>query len=174
MPTLDPQPTILVVDDTAENIAVLSGLLKPDYRVRAATSGARALEVAALDPRPDLILLDVMMPEMDGYDVLGALRASPRSRDIPVVFVTAMDGAEEEVRGLDLGAADYITKPFRPAIVLARFEDFEAIAPRYADSEPGTRSATPFAFAPPVSAPCTCAPPPPPPRPWPVKQRRAA
>jgi diguanylate cyclase (GGDEF)-like protein/PAS domain S-box-containing protein len=112
--------TILVVDDGAENLAVLGELLSPTYRVRVANSGERALQIAATDPKPDLILLDVMMPGMDGYAVLGRLRDSPATGDIPVIFVTAMDAAEDERFGLDLGAVDYITKPLRPAVVLAR------------------------------------------------------
>jgi cyclic di-GMP phosphodiesterase len=116
----DLRQTILIVDDTPENLILLGELLQPTYRVRAANSGRRALQIVDNDPRPDLILLDVMMPEMDGFAVLDQLRQSRRGRDIPVIFVTAMDGAEEEERGLDLGAVDYITKPLRPAIVLAR------------------------------------------------------
>jgi putative two-component system response regulator len=112
--------TILIVDDTPENLSVLGELLQPSYRVRAANSGKRALQIARSIPAPDLILLDVMMPEMDGYDVLAELRADPATRHIPVVFVTAMDGTDDEERGLDRGAVDYITKPLRPAIVLAR------------------------------------------------------
>lgn len=112
--------TILIVDDTPENLSVLGELLQPSYRVRAANSGKRALQIARSLPHPDLILLDVMMPEMDGYDVLAELRADPATRHIPVVFVTAMDGTDDEERGLDRGAVDYITKPLRPAIVLAR------------------------------------------------------
>jgi putative two-component system response regulator len=114
------RPTILIVDDTPENLTVLGELLQPTYRVRAANSGRRALQIAAGELQPDLILLDVMMPEMDGYAVLGRLREDPRTRDIPVIFVTAMDATEDEERGLDGGAVDYITKPLRPAIVTAR------------------------------------------------------
>lgn len=118
---MDPnRPTILIVDDTPENLTVLGELLQPAYRVRAANSGRRALQIAAGDPLPDLILLDVMMPEMDGYAVLALLRENPRTRDIPVIFVTAMNATADEEHGLDCGAADYITKPLRPAIVLAR------------------------------------------------------
>lgn len=113
------QPTILVVDDTPENLAVLGELLQPYYRVRAANSGKRALEIAGNQP-PDLILLDVMMPEMDGYEVLARLRANPATRDVPVIFVTAMDGVADEEHGLEQGAVDYIAKPIRPPIVLAR------------------------------------------------------
>ena len=114
------QPTILIVDDTPENLSVLGELLQPTYRVRAANSGRRALQIAHGKPPPDLILLDVMMPEMDGYEVLSALRSDPTTRHIPVIFVTAMDATEDEERGLNCGAVDYITKPIRPLIVLAR------------------------------------------------------
>ena len=114
------QATILIVDDTPENLAVLGELLHPTYRVRAANNGRRALEIARSDPAPDLILLDVMMPEMDGYAVLAELHADARTQGIPVIFVTAMDATEDEEHGLDCGAVDYITKPVRPAIVLAR------------------------------------------------------
>ena len=116
----DRRATILVVDDTPDNLSVLGELLQPGYVVRAASSGRRALQVAVSDPRPDLILLDVMMPEMDGYEVLRRLRADPETASIPVIFVTAMDSTEEEEHGLELGAVDYITKPLRPAVVLAR------------------------------------------------------
>jgi putative two-component system response regulator len=118
---MDDHPqTLLIVDDTPENLAVLGELLQPHYRVRVASSGARALAIAATRPRPDLILLDVMMPGLDGYGTLAALRENPATRDIPVIFVTAMDSINDEEHGLDLGAVDYITKPLRPAIVLAR------------------------------------------------------
>jgi putative two-component system response regulator len=112
--------TILVVDDSPENLTVLGELLQSSYRVLAATSGRRALQLAVSEPRPDVILLDVMMPEMDGYEVLEKLAEDPRSRDIPVIFVTAMSSTQEEEWGLGLGAVDYITKPLKPAIVLAR------------------------------------------------------
>jgi two-component system, sensor histidine kinase and response regulator len=114
------QATILIVDDGPANLALLGELLQPLYRVRAAPGGRRALAIAATEPQPDLVLLDVMMPEMDGYDVLQHLQADERTRDIPVIFVTALGEAEEERRGLDLGAVDYITKPLRPPVVLAR------------------------------------------------------
>lgn len=115
-----PAMTLLVVDDTPENLAVMGALLQPHYRVRAASSGQRALEVANSQPMPDLILLDVMMPGMDGYATLAELRRHPATAEIPVIFVTAMDATEDEEFGLSLGAVDYITKPIRPAIVLAR------------------------------------------------------
>ncbi len=113
-------PTILVVDDTPENLAVLAGLLQPYYRVLVATDGRRALRIACAQPKPDLILLDVMMPGMDGYEVFDHLRAASASRDIPVVFVSAMDNTDAELRGLRIGAVDYITKPLIAPIVLAR------------------------------------------------------
>ncbi|WP_373507874.1 response regulator [Thiocapsa sp.] len=114
------KPTILIVDDATENLSVVSGLLVPEYGVRVATSGARAPQIAASAPIPDLILLDVMMPGLDGYAVIKHLKADPTTRDIPVIFVTALIGNEDEYRGHALGAVDYISKPIRPAIVLAR------------------------------------------------------
>ncbi len=115
-----PAQTILIVDDTPQNLTVLGELLKHQYRIRAANSGERALRVAGTDPRPDIILLDVMMPEMDGYEVFRRLHADASTRQIPVIFITAMSASEDEQLGLELGAVDYITKPFNPAIVLAR------------------------------------------------------
>jgi putative two-component system response regulator len=112
--------TILIVDDAVENLTVLDALLRPHYQVRAATSGERALRIAASDPRPDLVLLDVMMPGMDGYEVFEHLHGNPNTASIPVIFVTAMDSAEAELHGLDVGAVDYITKPILPPVVLAR------------------------------------------------------
>ncbi len=114
------QATVLIVDDTAQNLTILGELLKPLYRVRATNSGDRALHSAATAPRPDLILLDVMMPDMDGHEVLRRLRADPKTASIPVIFITAMSATEDEEYGLELGAVDYITKPFNPSIVLAR------------------------------------------------------
>lgn len=113
-------PTLLIVDDNAENLTLLGDLLHGDYRVRAATAGERALQLVRVDPLPDLILLDIMMPGMSGYDVLERLRAEEATRDIPVIFTTAMTEDADEERGFALGAVDYITKPLRPAIVLAR------------------------------------------------------
>ncbi|HZV53295.1 MAG TPA: two-component system response regulator [Rhodocyclaceae bacterium] len=114
------RPTVLIVDDVPENLGILFELLRPQYRVRGASSGAEALRVAASAPKPDLVLLDVMMPDMDGHDVFRHLRGNPATEDIPVIFVTAMDSMEDEMRGLELGAVDYITKPLRPPVVLAR------------------------------------------------------
>lgn len=116
----DSRPTILVVDDTKDNLIVIGGILEGEFRVRVANSGERALKVASSEPRPELILLDIMMPGMDGYQTLEKLRASPATRDIPVIFVTALDADEDEAGGLHLGAVDYVTKPIRPAILLAR------------------------------------------------------
>ncbi len=115
-----PQKTLLLVDDTPENLTVLGEILMPFYRVRVVNSGARALHAAVTEPRPDLILLDVMMPEMDGYEVITRLRANPETREIPVIFITALDATEDETHGLELGAVDFITKPVRPPIVLMR------------------------------------------------------
>ena len=111
---------LLIVDDEPVNLVLLTHLLEPEYQVRAANSGADALRAAVSEPLPDLILLDVMMPDMDGFTVLTKLREDPASRGIPVIFVTAMDAIEYERKGLELGAVDYITKPFSPPIVLAR------------------------------------------------------
>jgi putative two-component system response regulator len=115
-----PRKTVLIVDDAPENLFVLSEVLQTHYRVRAAANGERALQVSVSEPRPDIVLLDIMMPDMDGYAVLERLRANPATRDTPVIFVTAMSSVGDEERGLNLGAVDYITKPIQPAIVLAR------------------------------------------------------
>ncbi|MFZ2309115.1 MAG: two-component system response regulator [Rhodoferax sp.] len=111
---------ILVVDDTPDNLAVMSSLLKGTYKVMVANHGERALKLARSTPKPDLILLDIMMPGMSGYDVIRELKADPATQHIPVIFLTAMSETEDEQIGLDLGAADYITKPISPPIVLAR------------------------------------------------------
>ncbi|WP_395699731.1 HD domain-containing phosphohydrolase [Aquabacterium sp.] len=113
-------PLVLIVDDNPENLTVIGELLQPSHAVRAANSGPRALKLAAMTPRPELILLDVMMPEMDGYEVLERLRADPATADIPVMFLTALDDQADEERGLKLGAVDYVTKPIHPPILLAR------------------------------------------------------
>jgi putative two-component system response regulator len=118
--TTDTRATILIVDDDPDNLFVLNELLAAQYRVLAAISGETALRVALGTPRPDLILLDVMMPGLDGYAVLSRLRANPVTRDIPVVFLTALSDASDEERGLSQGANDYVTKPLKPAVVLAR------------------------------------------------------
>lgn len=115
-----PRATILIVDDTPQHMLVLEALLQPMYRVCVATSGESALEAVTREPRPDLILLDVMMPGMDGLEVLQCLRSSTDTIDIPVIFVTARMDEEDERRGFELGAADYIHKPIKGPIVLSR------------------------------------------------------
>jgi adenylate cyclase len=110
---------ILVVDDTPDNLFLMNALLEDRYAVVTADSGAAALEMARTQ-MPDLILLDIMMPGMDGYEVMRRLRKDPATTDIPVIFLTALTSPEEEQHGLDLGAVDYITKPISPPIVLAR------------------------------------------------------
>jgi putative two-component system response regulator len=111
--------TLLVVDDTPANLSLMAGLLHHDYRVRLAHSGARALELVQRE-LPDLILLDVMMPEMDGYTVCTRLKQDPRTRGIPIIFVTALSQPEDEARGFEAGAVDFIHKPISPPIVQAR------------------------------------------------------
>jgi putative two-component system response regulator len=114
------QQTILVVDDTPDNITMITSLLKDIYRVKIATNGKKALQIAYSNEPPDLILLDIMMPEMDGYETCRQLKNDSETRDIPVIFLTAKSEVEDEVKGFDLGAADYITKPVSPPILLAR------------------------------------------------------
>jgi adenylate cyclase len=119
--TTDPNnKLVLIVDDTPTNVGVISGLLKQSYRTKVATNGEKALVLAAGADKPDLILLDVMMPGMDGYEVCRRLKANPVTRDIPVIFLTAKTDAEDEENGFDVGAVDYIHKPFSGPIVLAR------------------------------------------------------
>jgi putative two-component system response regulator len=118
----DSRPTILVVDDTPDNLKLMSGLLKDLYRVKIANGGEKALAIASSETPPDLILLDIMMPGIDGYEVCKRLKADRATRDIPVIFLTAMSGSEDEEVGLKMGAVDYITKPITPAVVLARVE----------------------------------------------------
>ncbi|MBD8527249.1 HD-GYP domain-containing protein [Pseudomarimonas arenosa] len=114
------RPIILVVDDTPQNLSLMSGLLRDEYRVLVANHGERALGLVAGDSPPDLILLDVMMPEIDGFEVCRRLKQMPRGRDIPVIFLTARNEVADEQQGFDVGAVDYITKPISPPIVLAR------------------------------------------------------
>ena len=112
--------TVLVVDDTPDNLSLMAALLKDKYRVRLANSGAKALAVVRGANPPDLILLDIMMPGMSGYEVCEQLKKDPATSRIPIIFLTAMSSAEDEKKGLDLGAQDYISKPISPPIVLAR------------------------------------------------------
>jgi serine phosphatase RsbU (regulator of sigma subunit) len=120
MTNAEEKKVVLVVDDAPANIQVVQSILKDDYRIRIATNGAKALELAKSLPAPDLVLLDVMMPEMDGYEVCRRLKEIPETRDIPVIFLTGKTEAGDETHGLEIGAVDYIHKPFSPAIVKAR------------------------------------------------------
>jgi putative two-component system response regulator len=114
------QKSLLIVDDSPENIDILKSILKPHYALKVATNGRLALQIAASSNPPDLILLDVLMPDMDGYEVCRLLKADPLTRDIPVIFVTARADAQDEVKGFALGGVDYIIKPVSAPIVLAR------------------------------------------------------
>lgn len=121
-----PQQTrarILIVDDEPANIHLLAEILRDDYHVNIATSGATALKIVQEHDQPDLILLDVSMPEMDGYEVCRRLNQNESSRHIPVLFVTALQDEEFELKGLELGAMDYLTKPVRPAVVRQRVKN---------------------------------------------------
>jgi len=119
MPETTEKFTILAVDDTPENLDVVKGILSADYIVKAATSGPMALKIAEKQS-PDLILLDIMMPEMDGYEVCRRLKDNEKIKDVPVIFLTAMDQTTDEAQGFELGAADYMTKPVNPPILKAR------------------------------------------------------
>jgi phosphoserine phosphatase RsbU/P len=111
---------LLLVDDDSENIQVVHSILKDNYKIRVAKTGAKALELAKIEPSPDLILLDVIMPEMDGYEACRWLKSDQRTRDIPVIFLTGKTEVADEARGFEVGAVDYIHKPFSPPIVTAR------------------------------------------------------
>ena len=126
--------TVLVVDDATENIDVIVGLLKEQYKVKAAVNGMKALKIIEKNP-PDLILLDIMMPEMDGYEVIQALKAHPATRDIPVIFLTGKTEASDETKGFELGAVDYISKPFNPAVVKARVDTQMELIQRRKETE---------------------------------------
>jgi signal transduction histidine kinase len=112
--------TVLIVDDIDQNIAILEAILEDDYRIKAAKNGETALKIASMEPVPDIILLDIMMPEMDGYEVLRRLKADKLTKNIPVIFITAKGDTEDESLGLSMGASDYIAKPIKPQIVEAR------------------------------------------------------
>jgi len=118
----DQKKTVLLVDDAPANIQVVNSILKDIYKIRIATNGPKALELAKVAPPPDLVLLDVMMPEMDGYEVCARLKSDPDTREIPVIFLTGQTEVEDETRGFDVGAVDYIHKPFSPAVVKARVQ----------------------------------------------------
>jgi cyclic di-GMP phosphodiesterase len=114
------KPIVLVVDDVPDNIEVLRWVLLSEYKIVAATSGKKALQIAQENPRPDLVLLDIMMPGLDGYQVCSQLKSDPRTSKIPVIFLTAMGESQDEKKGLGMGAVDYIHKPINPLIVQAR------------------------------------------------------
>lgn len=116
------KPTVLVVDDMPENISMMGTLLLDHYKVKIANNGEKALKVAATGKPPDIILLDIMMPVMDGYETCRQLKANERTRDIPVIFLTAKSDMEDEMKGFELGAVDYITKPISPPLLLARLK----------------------------------------------------
>ena len=129
------KPIVLIVDDVPENLTILMDILSSQYGVKVARSGQRALQQAAKEPKPDLILLDVMMPEMDGYEVCRQLKANPELEQIPVIFVTALDEIEDEKRGFAVGGVDYIVKPIQPAIVKARTRTHIALRTVYRNLE---------------------------------------
>jgi len=120
MTEVSDKKTLLLVDDEPANIQIVNSILKDEYKIRVATTGAKALELVAATPLPDLILLDVVMPEMDGYEVCTRLKTAPETKDIPVVFLTGQTETSDETRGFEVGAVDYIHKPFSPAVVQAR------------------------------------------------------
>jgi sigma-B regulation protein RsbU (phosphoserine phosphatase) len=120
MRDVEAKKLVLVVDDAPANLQVVRSILKDDFKIKVATSGAKALELVKTKPYPDLILLDVMMPEMDGYEVCGILKSTPEARDIPVIFLTGKTDTDDETKGFEVGAVDYIHKPFSPAVVKAR------------------------------------------------------
>ena len=116
------RPTLMVVDDTPINLSLMNELLRDDYRLLVANGGERALKLLETGSRPDLILLDIMMPDIDGYEVLRRIKQNPDTRDIPVIFHTAKTEIDDETLGLQLGAVDYIAKPISPPIVKARIQ----------------------------------------------------
>jgi len=123
----DQKKTVLLVDDAPANVKAVQAILRDLYKIRVAASGVKALEMARLQPSPDLILLDVSMPEMDGYQVCAQLKMDPKTEDIPVIFLTGLTHVEEETMGFDVGAVDYIHKPFSPAVVRARVQTHLAL-----------------------------------------------
>jgi putative two-component system response regulator len=116
------RPAILIVDDSPDNLLLMSSLLKDRYAIKVANSGEKALKIAGLGEQPDLILLDIVMPDMSGYEVARRLNADPQTCDIPIIFLSALSSEEDEALGLELGAADYIAKPIRPPVLLARVD----------------------------------------------------
>ncbi len=114
--------TILIIDDEVTNISVLNELLQPHYNVLFAKDGATGIKIAGSPNRPDLILLDIIMPDVDGYQVIKLLKSDEYTNKIPVIFITAKGHEEDEAKGFELGAVDYITKPFKPVVVKARIK----------------------------------------------------
>ena len=112
--------TVLLVDDVADDLSLMSNLLKPIYRVQVTNRGENGIRIASSGRQPDIILLDIMMPDIDGYEVCRRLKSDPATRNIPIIFLTAKSGIEDEQKGFALGAVDYITKPISPPIVMAR------------------------------------------------------
>jgi len=115
--------TILVVDDEPTNIAVLNAMLRNNYKVKAALNGEDAIKIASSHPQPDLILLDVVMEDIDGFEVCESLKANKNTRHIPVVFVTALIESKSDKRGIELGAIDFFSKPYSAPIILKRIEN---------------------------------------------------
>lgn len=120
--------TVLVVDDTPENIDILTSVLQDTYKIKAALNGEKALKIAQKVPQPDMILLDIMMPGMDGYEVCQKLKSDPLTAKIPIIFITAMSSQENEEKGLKMGAVDYISKPISPSITKARIQTHLALS----------------------------------------------
>ncbi len=127
------KPKVLIVDDVVENVYLMMRVLQDEFAIIAATNGNKALQLAAGSPQPELILLDIRMPDMDGYEVLRRLKSNPETKAIPVIFVTALTDEVNEAQGLDMGAVDYITKPANPAITLLRVRNQIALRKAQAD-----------------------------------------
>ncbi|HHQ4705550.1 TPA: HD domain-containing phosphohydrolase [Aeromonas hydrophila] len=140
------RPVVLVVDDDTGTLNLMNALLRGRYRIKLATTGRKALEIARADTPPDLVLLDIMMPDLDGHEVCRQLKADPQTSEIPVIFLTAMAQTEDERRGFALGAADYITKPISPPILLARI-DTHLMLKRAADQLRASRHQLAFQHA---------------------------
>lgn len=120
MPEIKDRSKLLIVDDNRQNIEILMALFKDEYKIAAAINAQRAMKIAQSESPPDLILMDILMPEMDGYELCAALKEIPATKQIPIIFVTAVSEVMDESRGFNLGAVDYITKPFHPPMVKAR------------------------------------------------------
>jgi CheY-like chemotaxis protein len=139
---------VLIVDDAPTNIGILSGVLKEDgYRTKVATNGEKTLVLAAADERPDLILLDIMMPGLDGYEVCRRLKENPVTREIPVIFVTSRSDAEDEEKGFQVGAVDYIQKPYSAPIVRARVRSQLALQDALHEAQDARKEADQLLYA---------------------------